>query len=175
MSVTERMQALGDHAKSSRQPPLRPRQPASGDVTAADTFIHDSALTPPALDDDAVKALLHDTIEDRVAEELIVSESAIVPTIADPHAGDLIPSEADTVAKQPIVSESDDHFAARRAIIHEWENWSALHTDELQDPNAGKYFFEHLQKKKTHLLSFASDDGCESVRRWLMQAGRIEG
>jgi hypothetical protein len=176
MSVTERMQALGDHAKSSRQSPLRPRQTANGDVTAAsNAFIHDNPSTPPAFDEDAVKALLHDTVEDRSIEELIIPESATVPIIAESHAGELIPNEAGTASKQPVVGESDDHFAARRAIIHEWENWSALHTDELEDPKAGKYFFEHLQKKKQHLLTFASDDGWESVRGWLMQAGRVKG
>ena len=176
MSVTERIQALGDHAKSSGQPPLRPRQTASGDVTAAgDAFIHDNPSTPPAIADDAVKALLHDAIEDRAIEELIIPESVTVPIIAESHAGELIPNHAGTGSKQPVVSESDDHIAARRAIIHEWENWSALHTDELEDPNAEKYFFEHLQKKKQHLLSFTSDDGWESVRGWLMQAGLVKG
>jgi len=43
----------------------------------------------------------------------------------------------------------------------------------LEDVNAGKYFFEHLQKKKSHLLVFASDDGWETVHGWLVQAGRI--
>ena len=147
MSVTDRMQALGDHAKSSRQPPLRPRQIASGDVTAAsNAFIDDKRSTPSTMDNDLVKALLHDAIEDRAVEELIIPESATVPIIAESHAGELIPNEESAALK--IVSESDDHIAARRAIIHEWENWSALHTDELEDPNAEKYFFEHLQKKK---------------------------
>ncbi len=176
MSVTDRMQALGDHAKSSRQPPLRPRQIASGDVTAAsNAFIDDKRSTPSTIDDDLVKALLHDAIEDRAVEELIIPESATVPIIAESHAGELIPNEESAALKQSVVSESDDHFAARRAIVHEWENWSALHTDELEDPHAGKYFFEHLQKNKRHLLSFASDDGWESVRVWLMEAGRLKG
>ena len=114
MSVTERMQALGDHAKSSRQSPLRPRQTANGDVTAAsNAFIHDNPSTPPAFDEDAVKALLHDTVEDRSIEELIIPESATVPIIAESHAGELIPNEAGTASKQPVVRESDDHFAAR--------------------------------------------------------------
>jgi hypothetical protein len=72
MTVTERMQALGDHAKSSRQPPLRPRQTAGGDLAAGSHFIHDNALTsPPIDDDDEMNALLHQEIEDRTAEELI--------------------------------------------------------------------------------------------------------
>ncbi|MGC1764146.1 MAG: hypothetical protein WA769_14495, partial [Pseudolabrys sp.] len=109
MSVTERIQALGDHAKSSRQPSLRPRQTASGDVTAAgDASIHDNPSTPPAIADDAVKALLHDAIEDRAIEELIIPESVTVPIIAESHAGELIPNHAGTGSKQPVVSESDD-------------------------------------------------------------------
>ena len=35
MQVTERMQALGDHAKSSRQPPLKERKSAKADESAA--------------------------------------------------------------------------------------------------------------------------------------------
>lgn len=173
MTVTERMQALGDHAKSSRQPPLRPRQTAGGDLAAGSHFIHDNALTSPPIDDDEMNAL-HQAIEDRTAEELIIHESAAIADISN-AAAQLIPSGAHQVIDQPSVRESDDHFAARRAIIHEWENWSALHTDELGDVNVGKYFFEHLQKKKSHLLGFASDDGLATVRGWLVQASRISG
>jgi hypothetical protein len=173
MTVTERMQALGDHAKSSRQPPLRPRQTAGGDLAAGSHFIHDNALTSPPIDDDEMNALLHQEIEDRTAGEPIIPESAAIADISDAGA-QLIPIEAQAI-DQPIVSESDDHLAARRAIIHEWENWSALHTDELGDVNVGKYFFEHLQNKKSHLLGFASDDGWATVRGWLVQASRING
>ena len=35
MLVTERMQALGGHAKSSRQPPLKERKSAKADESAA--------------------------------------------------------------------------------------------------------------------------------------------
>ena len=170
MTVTERMQALGDHAKSGRQPPLRSRPTAGGDLAAGSHFIDDNSLTPPPIDDDEMKALLRQTIEDQAAEELIIPDDTTIAAIADPDAGQLILGEA---TNQPVVSESDDHLAARRAIIHEWENWSALHTDELEDVNAGKYFFEHLQKKKPHLLGFASDDGWKTVHEWLVQAGRI--
>jgi hypothetical protein len=172
MSVTDRMHALGDHAKSSRQPPLRPRPTAGGDLAAGSHFIDDS-LTSSSIDDDQMKALLRQAIEDRANEEFIIPDDATIAAIADADAAQLIPNEAHQATSQPVVSESDDHLAARRAIIHEWENWSALHTDELEDVNAGKYFFEHLQKKKSHLLGFASDDGWGTVHGWLVQAGRI--
>jgi len=45
----------------------------------------------------------------------------------------------------------------------------------LGDVNVGKYFFEHLQNKKSHLLGFVSDDGWATVRGWLVQASRISG
>ena len=176
MSVTERMQALGDNAKSSRQPPLRPRQPGGGDLAAASHFIHDNALTsPPVIEDDPLRTLLNQAIEDRAGEELIIPESSAVAAIADADVAQLIPGEASQAADQPVISESDDHLAARRAIVHEWENWSALHADELEDVKVGKYFFEHLQKKKPHLLGFASDDGWGTIRGWLVQAGRLSG
>ena len=173
MSVTDRMHALGDHAKSSRQPPLRPRPTAGGDLAAGSHFIDDNSLTSSSIDDDQIKVLLRQAIEDRETEELIIPDDTTIAATADTDAAQLIPNEAHQTTNQPVVSESDDHLAARRAIIHEWENWSALHTDELEDVNAGKYFFEHLQKKKPHLLGFASDDGWGTVHGWLVQAGRI--
>jgi len=123
-------------------------------------------LTSQPIDDDEVKALLRQAIEDR-------ADDTTIAAIAYADVAQRIPSEAHQATNQSVVSESDDHLAARRAIIHEWENWSALHTDELEDVNAGKYFFEHLQKKKSHLLGFASDDGWGTVHGWLVQAGRI--
>ena len=172
MSVTDRMQALGDHAKSSRQPPLRPRPTAGGDLAAGSHFIDDNSLTSPPIDDDEMRVLLRRTIDDRTTEEPVIAEDMTIAAIADGDVAQLIPGETHQTASQPV-SESDDHLAARRAIIHEWENWSALHTDELEDVNAGKYFFEHLQKKKAHLLGFASDDGWRTVHGWLVQAGRV--
>src|SRR4029079_1689742 len=41
---------------------------------------------------------------------------------------------ADDGATQASAVQEDDDSAAKRAIIHEWENWSALHSDELDDP-----------------------------------------
>ena len=68
--------------------------------------------------------------------------------------------------------EKDDS-AAKRAITHEWENWAALHPDDLGSPDAGKYFFTHLQEQKPELLEFASEDKWQTVRGWLLQEGHI--
>lgn len=62
----------------------------------------------------------------------------------------------------------------KRSIIHEWDNWAALHPDDLKSPNAGMYFFTHLQQKKPELLNFASSDKWETVHVWLLQQGRIK-
>ena len=36
--------------------------------------------------------------------------------------------------KEEKVEKQDS--AARRAVIHEWENWAALNPDDLADPSA---------------------------------------
>jgi len=166
MLVPQRMQALGDHAKGSRQPPLRPRQATNGDAitTAKQAIMRESAPKPPVVDDAAVKAVLNETGNDSAAEPAIIHESAAPPSIVD-----------DTAAKQIVVHETGDDGTAKRAIIHEWENWSALHTDELGDPSAAIYFFNHLQAKKLALLNFPSDDKCQTVRGWLLAEGRFRG
>jgi hypothetical protein len=64
--------------------------------------------------------------------------------------------------------EKDDS-AAKRAITHEWENWATLHPDDRASPDAAKYFFAHLQKKKPALLEFVSEDKWQAVRNWLLQ------
>jgi hypothetical protein len=62
--------------------------------------------------------------------------------------------------------------AARRAVIHEWENWAALNPDDLADPAAGAFFFSHLQQKKPELLNFLSDDKWQTVSAWLPREGQ---
>lgn len=126
MLVTERMQALGDHAKSSHQPPLRERRPAANDIS--------------------------------LPRQATINESA-----------------SDGDAAQLHIARNDDESTTKHAIIHEWENWSALHSDELDDPSVGKYFFRHLQEKKLTLLNFPSDDKWQSVHAWLVGNGSVKG
>jgi len=71
------------------------------------------------------------------------------------------------------ISEKSEKTAAKQAVIHEWENWAALHPDDLKNPNAGMYFFTHLQQKKPELLNFTSSDKWETVHVWLLQEGHI--
>jgi hypothetical protein len=63
--------------------------------------------------------------------------------------------------------------AARRAVIHEWENWAALNPDDLADPAAGAFFFSHLQQKKPELLNFLSDDKWQTISAWLPRQGHV--
>ncbi len=67
-----------------------------------------------------------------------------------------------------------DEGAAQRAVIHEWESWAALHSDDLESPDAGEYFFTHLQEQKSELLEFPSEDKRQTVRGWLLQEGHIK-
>jgi hypothetical protein len=183
MLVTERMRSLGDHAKSSRQPPVKERKYAKADESVAaqvaiDEDIlenggsHDSAAGV-IVDDAASQTVVHETGNGTVAEITPDEEAAVLATVAavlaklepQPAAGD----ESTTQAR--ATQEDDDISAAKRAIIHEWENWSALHSDELGDPNVAKYFFEHVRKRKPHLLNFASknEDGSELVQKWILE------
>ena len=69
--------------------------------------------------------------------------------------------------------EEKQDSAARRAVIHEWENWAALNPDDLADPSAGAFFFSHLQQKKPELLNFLADDKWQTVSAWLPREGHV--
>jgi hypothetical protein len=63
----------------------------------------------------------------------------------------------------------------KRAIIHEWDNWAALHPDDLKSPHASMLFFTHLQEKKPGLLNLRSPgDKRQTVHGWLLREGRVK-
>ena len=141
MLVTERMQALGGHAKSSRQPPLKERKSTKADESAAK----------------------QDTIDETILENGATHDSAAAVTVDEVTPQTVVHENGNDGA----VAEDGDNTAAKRAIIHEWENWSALHSDELNDPNVGEYFFRHLQTKKPYLVTFTANDWPTVLSRWL--------
>ena len=159
MSVMERMQALGDHAKSSRQPPVKERKYAKADESAAKPdAIDETILENDAAHDSAVAVLVDDETP-QIAVPDRGNEGASVAAEVEPQ-----PTPGDDNATQAeAVQEDDDTSAAKRAIIHEWQNWSALHSDELDDPNVAEYFFRHLETKKACLLDFISDNKRKTV------------
>jgi hypothetical protein len=53
--------------------------------------------------------------------------------------------------------EKREDKAAKRAIIHKWDNWAALHPEDLQHPNADTFFFTHSQEKNAQLLKCSGD------------------
>ena len=175
MQVTERMQALGDHAKSSRQPPLKERKSAKADASAAKQDLIDESILENGVTHDSAVAVLVDD----VTPQIVVHENgngAVAEITSNEDAGEITtamsvaveieaqPDAADHSATQArAVQEDDDISAAKRAIIHEWENWSALHSDELGDTNVADIFFRHLQAKKPHLLNFADSTVTLSV------------
>ena len=170
MLVTERMQALGDHAKSSRQPPVKERKHAKADESAAEQDVNDEtvlengaaqdAAAAVIVDDAAPRTVVHETGNGKVAEITPDEEAAVLATVAavlakfepQPAAAD------DNVTRPEAVQEDADLRAAKRAIIHEWENWSALHSDELDDLSVTEYFFRHLEVKKPHFLNFRNQN-----------------
>jgi hypothetical protein len=170
MLVTERMQALGDHAKSSRQPTVKERKYAKADESAAEQdvideivletgTVHESAAAV-IVDDAASQIAMHENGNGAVGEitsdqdpaEIATAASVTVEIEPQPVAGN------DSAAQAKAVQEDDDISAAKRAIIHEWENWSALHSDELDDPNVAEYFYRHLEQKRPAVLNFSSED-----------------
>lgn len=175
MLVRERMQALGDHAKSSRQPPVKERKYAKADESAAEQDVidetvlengaaHDTAAAV-IVDDAAPQTVVLENGNGAVADITPEEEAAVLATVAAVLAKiEPQPATADDNVTQPeAVQEDADLSAAKRAIIHEWENWSALHSDELDDPNVTEYFFRHLETKKAHLLDFVSDNKQKTV------------
>jgi hypothetical protein len=182
MLVTERMQALGDHARSSRQPPLKERKHAKTESVAAQVAIDEEILENGATHDSAAAVIVEDAAPQTVVHEngngaateiTPEEEAAVLATVAAVLAK-LEPQSApadDDVTLSEAVPEDADLSAAKRAIIHEWENWSALHSDELGDAKVDVYFFEHLSKRKPHLLHFSSknEDGSEAVRMWILE------
>jgi hypothetical protein len=187
MLVTERMQALGDHARSSRQPPLKERKRAKADESAAegDVLVIDEPQIEPALenapaavvdefsvqaDDVSTQIIAHENGNDGSVAEITSNEDASATAMAAPVAAEVEPQPApaaDSATQARAIQEHADLSAAKRAIIHEWENWSALHSDELDDPNVVEYFFRHLQEKRPQLLNFSSQDKLATVRRVL--------
>jgi hypothetical protein len=176
MLVTERMQALGDHARSSRQPPLKERRAPKAIENAAESDVIDEEIlengtahesTAAAIVDDAApQAVVHENRNGAAAEITPDEEAAVLATVAAVLAKlEPQPASADDSVTRPEADRKDaDLSAAKRAIIHEWENWSALHSDELDDPNVAEYFFRHLQAKKPNLLNFESRDKLATVR-----------
>jgi len=179
MLVTERMRSLGDHAKSSRQPPVKERKYAKPDESVtAQVAIDEAILESGAAPESAVAVLAEDVASQivvqengngAVAEITPDEEAAVLATVAavlakiepEPAAAD------DSEPRLEAVQEDTALSAAKRAIIHEWENWSALHSDELNDPNVADYFFRHLQAKKPHLLDSEFRDIRSVVRKCL--------
>jgi hypothetical protein len=145
MLVTERMRSLGDHAKSSRQPPLKERKRAKADESAAQTV----------------------DIDEHIFDNGPAHESAATVLVEDVTPQTVVQENGNGTAQAGPIQQDDDTGAAKRAIIHEWENWSALHSDELNDPNVAEYFFRHLEARKRNLLDFVAKNRRKTVRTWL--------
>ncbi|MGE5159275.1 MAG: hypothetical protein ACM3OF_14155 [Gemmatimonas sp.] len=177
MLVRERMQALGDHAKSSRQPPLKERKYAQADESAADGDIivrdeletaHESEAATVAdvsvqADEFSAQIIPHENGDDGAAAQEVAQDAggSATPESVAPNTAQ--PASAADVAD--VIDE--DASAKKRGINHEWQNWSALHSDELNDPNVAEYFFRHLQTKKPQLLNFESQDQLAIVRKYM--------
>jgi hypothetical protein len=179
MLVTERMQALGGHARSSRQPPLKERRLPNAiegapeqdviDETVLETDTAHESVAAPIVDDAPPQTVVHENANGAVAEITADEEAAVRATVAAVLAKiDPQPATTDDKVMRPeAVQEDAELDAAKRAIMHEWENWSALHSDEVDDPNVSEYFFRHLKGKRPNFLNFAAENKSQTIRRWL--------
>ena len=202
MVLTERMQALGDHARSSNQRLIAERRQErdqdsrddeSGGQEILDQAIRDQKNRAPEIfsTDNGAASTRGETImleaavsmpsppDASPADDVIIIENIETFLAVDEPAPGAVPENGGGSAPEPAIApgpgvptqftalESDDDLAAKRAIIHEWQNWSALNSDELGDPNVAAYFFRHLEARKPKLLDFASEDKMKAVRDWL--------
>jgi hypothetical protein len=63
----------------------------------------------------------------------------------------------------------EEESSAKRAVIHEWENWAALHPDDLKNPGV------RMQEKKPELLNFSSSgDKRQIIEAWLLRNDRFK-
>jgi hypothetical protein len=208
MVLTERMQALGDHARSSNQRLIAERRhdrdqerdhdsrdEESLSQESRDQAISDQESRAPELfvtdnDTDAPAQTMmleapvlmpsppqvspaEDVIIESITTFLAVDER--VPERAASKTGGgrapeaaIAPSAGASASAQSPTHEGDDDLLAKRAILHEWQNWSALNSDELSDPNVAAYFIRHLEARKPKLLDFAAEDKMQVVRTWLL-------
>lgn len=219
MVLTERMQALGDHARSSHQRLIAERRHevnqerdqerdqenrgqgirdqqsrapeffAAGNSAAGERgetiMLETAELNPSPPEASPADDVI---IIESIASFLAVDEPAPEPAAA--NGGGRAPEPAvaqspvDDAPAQPAARENqekqekqekDDALAARRAIIHEWQNWAALNPDELADPNVATYFFRHLEAKRPRLLDFPAEDKLKKVRTWLVESKLVKG
>ena len=120
------MQALGGHAKSSRQPPLKERKSAKADESAAkqdvidETILengatHDSAAAV-IVDDVTPQTVVHENGNGAVAEITSDEEAAVLATVAAVLAKiEPQPATADDSATRPEAVQEDDDTAPRNA------------------------------------------------------------
>ncbi len=201
MVLTERMQALGDHARSSNQRLIAERR-EEREQNSRDDESHGQENRGQLIFDQEIRdqesraanargetIMLETAVsmpsppEVSPAEDVIIIESIATFLAVDEPAPERVAESTSTRAPAPDVATStnaprqtiarenrvnDDGLAARSAIIHEWQNWSALNSDELADPNVAAYFFRHLETRKPKLLDFAAEDKMQAVRGWLL-------
>ena len=117
MQVTERMQALGDHAKSSRQPPLKDRKSAKTDASAAKQNVIDETILESSVARDSAVAV----IVDDVTPQIVVRENGdgVVPKIASDAIAEITSSrvagatEASAAAGAKLQPEAADGSATQ--------------------------------------------------------------
>ena len=106
MLVTERMQALGDHAKSSRQPPVKERRPSNGIESAAEQDVIDEIVLETGTAHESAAAV----IVDDATSQIVVHENgngavAEITSSQDPNEIATAASIDVEVEPQPVTAD----------------------------------------------------------------------
>ena len=132
----------------------------------ANLIARDSTGAPLVAHDPSQTMMLREHGADSTAAEIVLKKGVEEKILTGPAIDETTPSIADErVAPLPATREDDDTRAAKRAIIHEWENWSALHSDELGIRMSAN-IFSGICRRKSPNRNFV-DYNCDAVRNWL--------
>ena len=155
----EQPAAAGERETAAERIESAAEQDVIDEIVLETGTAHESAATV-IVDDATSQIAVHENGNGAVAEITSSQDPNEIATAAsiDVEVEPQPVTSNDGATHISAVQEDDDTTAAKRAIIHEWENWSALHSDELGDPNVGEYFYRHLEQKRPAVLNFSSED-----------------
>src|SRR5690349_7547906 len=114
MLVTERMQALGDHAKSSRQPPVKERKYAKADGSAPAQVALDEEILENGATHESVAAVLVDDLTPQIAVHQN-GNGAVAEIAPSEDTGEIVTATLVAVEFEPQ-STTDDVAAQATAV-----------------------------------------------------------
>src|SRR4029079_14224237 len=112
MLVTERMRSLGDHAKSSRQPPVKERKYAKADESVAAQVAIDEAILENGTAHEGAAAVIAEDVTSQIVVQENGNGAAAEITLSE-DAGETAAAALVAVEFEPQSTATDD--VARQA------------------------------------------------------------